>query len=202
MQMTNTLSKEALLFEYVRCGLLQFGNFELADGSFAPIGFHISMLPSFPVLMQTTAQLLSSHFTVETLRDRLLSMQDSTALGGVISVLTGMPQMYPRDDRIKPYTLSYSIEGTADVGNPMRLLTDVLIDGERELKLMQRSNRIGLPVQKIVAVLDAERPRPTELSKIEIHALFGLTEVITWLVDEQKIRPALAEAVQHWQQTE
>lgn len=197
--MTKTLSKEALISEYVRCGLLQFGNFELPDGSFAPIGFHISMLPSFPELMQSTAQLLAPYFTVQTPRDRLLSMQDSTALGGLIAVLTGMPQLYPRDDRIKPYTLSYSIEGTADVGNPMIMLTDVLIDGQREVKLMERSRRVGLPVQKLVTVLDAELSRPNELVDIDIQALYALTEVITWLIDEQKIRPALAEAVQRWQ---
>ena len=197
--MTNPLSKESLLAEYVRCGLLQFGNFELTDGSFAPIGFHISLLPSFPRLMESTANLLAPYFAVETPQDRLLSMQDSTALGGVIATLTGMPQLYPRDNMIKPYTLSYSIEGTADVGNPMILLTDVLIGGAPEIKLMQRAQRVGLPVQKLVAVLDAERPRPAELIEVEIQSLFGLNEVVDWLIAEHKIRPALAEAVHCWQ---
>lgn len=197
--MTEAFSKEALLAEYVRCGLLQFGNFELEDGSFAPLGFHLSLLPSFPKLMQATATLLAPHFQVKTPCDRLLSMQDSTALGGVIATLTGMPQLYPRDDKIKPYTLSYSIEGTADVGNPIILLTDVLLDGQREVKLMQRSARVGLPVHKLVAVLDAERPRLSELAEVEIQSLFGLDEVVAWLIAEQKIRPALAEAVQRWQ---
>ena len=197
--MREPFSRETLLAEYAHCGLLQFGNFELADGSFAPLGFHLSLLPSFPKLMQATATLLAPHFEIKTARDRLLSMQDSTALGGVIATLTGMPQLYPRDDMIKPYTLSYSIEGTADVGNPMILLTDVLIDGQREVKLMQRSTRVGLPVQKLVAVLDAERPRPPELADVDIQALFGLNEVVEWLVAEGKIRPTLADAIQRWQ---
>jgi orotate phosphoribosyltransferase len=195
------MDKYSLLRDYLNAGILQFGNFELTDGSFSPLGFHFGLLSSFPAVLSATADLLTPYFQPETPRDRMIVMPDSIALGGVIAVKTGLPLLYPRD-RILSYTGAYAIEGTADVGNPMRLLTPVLLNGQDELLIMERAKRVGLPVQRVIAILDTQKPAPDLRQQTQVQALFTLTEVIDYWQTSRQISASLAKAILDWHKSD
>ena len=190
-----------LLLDYARCGLLQFGNWEQADGTYAPLAFHFSLLPSFPALLTATAEALQLYTLRQTERDRLLVVPDMIALGGVLATLTHTPLLYPRGE-VKAYTAAFAIEGTADVGNPTTLITAVLGDGQLERQMIEVAGRVGVPVQKVVAILDIEQGAETVLRQtepaIELHSLFTLEQTIGWLVEAGTITDHLAATIRRW----
>lgn len=196
------MSKDALLAEYVRCGIFQFGNIQVRDGSYAPIAFPFTLLPSFPALLKATAKHLAPFVPVQTERDRLLTTWDTIALGAVVSTITGMPMLWPRGE-LKVFTPAFSIEGTADVGNPTLLLTDVLLDGTPELEVMNRSKRTGLPVKRVLCVIDTQRHGAdalrTQIDGLQVDSLFTLSEIIGWLHHNNHITRHLADAIKAWQ---
>ena len=141
-------STDNLFFEYIRTGIIQFGKFQQPDGSLGPVACHFTLLPSFPQLMKSTAKALMPYFVIQTERDRLLTTRNTIALGGVLAILTDMPMLFPHGDVLN-FTAAFSIEGTADVGNPTTLLTDFITDGQIEADKNDRPRRIGIPVNKI-----------------------------------------------------
>lgn len=198
------MNRDDLLFEYMRCGIFQFGNIQVRDGSYAPIAFHFTLLPSFPALLKATAEHLAPFVPLQTERDRLLTTWDTIALGAVVSTITGMPMLWPRGE-LKAFTPAFSIEGTADVGNPTVLLTDVLLDGKPELDVMKRSKRTGLPVKRVLCVIDSERDGAdtlrAQVDDLQIDSLFTLSEITGWLREHTLITDHLANAIYEWQGT-
>ncbi len=198
------MTKDNLLAEYVRCGIFQFGNIQVRDGSYAPIVFHFTLLPSFPALLKATAEHLAPFVPVKSERDRLLTTWDTIALGAVVSTITGMPMLWPRGE-LKAFTPAFSIEGTADVGNPTVLLTDVLLDGRPELEVMYRSKRTGLPVKRVLCILDTQRNGAdtlrAQVDDLQIESLFRLSEITNWLQEHNHISRHLVNAIREWQET-
>jgi orotate phosphoribosyltransferase len=196
------MTKDDLLSEYVRCGIFQFGNIQLPDGNYAPIAFHFSLLPSFPALLKATAENLAPFVPLQNDRDRLLTTWDTIALGAVVSTITGMPMLWPRGE-LKSFTPAFSIEGTADVGNPTVLLTDVLLDAGPELEVMNRSKRTGLPVRRVLCVVETQqgvgKMLQQAMASVQIESLFKLSEVTNWLHTNQHITAHLANAIRKWE---
>lgn len=178
---------QALFIDYAHVGIIQFGYF--AGG--VPITFHLTLLPSFPRLLQDTASALVPYFVKATPRDRILTSRNTIALGGVLATLTDIPLLYPHGDPLD-YTAAFAIEGTADVGNPVVLLTDVYTDGHVENEISNRASRVGLPPHRTVAVINAN-------PKSSVEALFSLTKGLTWLVEAEVITPTMQAAIQTWQ---
>ncbi len=194
---TNTL-----FLDYIRTGMIQFGRFQQPDGSFAPIACHFTLLPSFPKLLHATASMLASSFKIQTERDRFLTTRNTIALGGVLATITDMPMLYPHGDVLN-FTAAFSIEGTADVGNPTTLLTDVLINGEIEAEMLDRSARIGVPIQKIVSILDMRHnntPLPFS-NNVAIESLFTLDDYLETLATENFITPQMKDTLLNWLNT-
>jgi orotate phosphoribosyltransferase len=193
----------ALFLEHARTGMLQFGRFQVGGSQeFWPVAFHLSLLPSFPDVLAATAEALTPYLTLLSERDRLLTTYSTIALGAVVATLTGIPMLYPGGD-VKSYTAAFAIEGAADVGHPTTLLTDVLLDGKPEAQIIARATQVGLPVQRVVAVLDAGRGG-TETLRHEykitnVHSLFSLSKGLAWLVEENVITSRLAESIRAWQ---
>lgn len=201
--LTHIGARRSLFLEYARAGLLLFGRFQTENGEFWPLSFHLTLLPSFPRLMKWTADLLASLYTPLSERDRLLTIRNTTALGGVLATLTDIPMLYPYGE-IKSYTAAFAIEGAADVGHPTTLLTDVLIDGTVELQVADRAARVGIPVKRIFALVDARQRhyQPFHQHGIEdIQALFPLAQSLEWVVEAGLITAHLAQYIADWQTT-
>lgn len=196
-------ARRSLFVEFARAGLILFGRFQAENGEFWPISFHLTLLPSFPRLMKWTAELLATFYSPMSERDRLLTTRNTTALGGVLATLTDVPMLYPYGE-IKSYTAAFAIEGAADVGHPTTLLTDVLIDGTTELQIADRAARVGIPVKRILSLVDARQGRYEAFHQHgieDIRALFPLTQSLEWVVEEGLITTHLAQCIADWQTT-
>lgn len=196
-------ARRSLFVEYARAGLILFGRFQAENGEFWPLSFHLTLLPSFPHLMKWTAEFLATSYSPMSDRDRLLTTRKTTALGGVLATLTDVPMLYPYGE-IKSYTAAFAIEGAADVGHPTTLLTDVLIDGTVELQIADRAARVGIPVKRILSLVDARQGHYQIFHQHgieEIQALFPLTQSLELVVAEGLITPHLAQRIADWQAT-
>lgn len=177
-----------LFINYTETGMLQFGHF--AGG--VPIAFHLTLLPSFPQLLHATATALVPYFVKQTPRDRILATRNTIALGGVLATLTNIPLLYPHGNSLD-YTGAFAIEGTADVGNPVVLLTDVYTDGKVEHEISSQAARVGLPPHRMVSIINAGLASG-------ITTLFELSPALDWLVKAEVISPTMRRAVQAWQE--
>jgi hypothetical protein len=148
--------------------------------------------------MKSTALALAPHFEMHTEKDRLLTTRNTIALGGVLATLTDIPMLFPHGDVLN-FTAAFSIEGTADVGNPTTLLTDVLIDGNIEAEMIDRSRRIGVPVHKIVSILDLRRDSTLNIpDNINVKTLFSLSDHLDMLINHDFLSPHMATAIRKW----
>lgn len=193
------MTRVELMLALARVGILQFGYFTTNYGeTAAPVKFNFPLLPSFPTLMLAVAEQFGWHLRERVPETRLLATPNTVALGGVIASQTNIPLLLPR---YVPGKASYRIQGTADIDNPLVMLTDVVDDGRAELELHQHSTRIGLPVQQVVAVLDTGRARTAAFTEQLPHvaALYTLTEAVDWIAAEGWIPAGLAAAVSKWQ---
>lgn len=186
------MTRRELLHTIVRAGMIQFGYFTPAYGKpAAPIRFQLTLLPSFPHLMQQVA----THFQ-EILGDiapntRLLSTQATIGVASLLATQTSIPLLYPLQQ-----DAALRIEGTADVSNPIVLITDILRGDEVDQLLWREAARIGLPIGRSISLLDF-MPINTHVDFARA-ALYSFDELLAWLADDGSITPALRDAILHW----
>ena len=184
------------ILQMVETGMIQFGYFTSAFGEPAtPIQFHFSLLPSFPTLMNQIADMLQSTLETVSPDTRLLATENTVGLGAVLAVKTNIPLLYPHGNPLQ-FTNAFTIEGTADVDNPIILITDVIIDGELEQHMHTMSRRIGLPVHQTLALLTAHQK---ELN-FPYQAIFTLDDVLDTCLANGIIQPSMANAIKNWRQ--
>ncbi len=131
--------------ELLRIGAIQFGQFEMAPGQFAPISVNLRFVPSYPSILAALAQTLAPLVKIEGLT-HLLPMPAAVPLGAAISMVADLPLVYPDD--------SGTIEGAYDFNVPTILLTDTYQDGAAEQAMIKRAKPLGLDVYAVVTVID------------------------------------------------
>lgn len=192
--------RKSLFLNYVKVGLIQFGRFKGQGDTYSPIAYYFTLLPSFPALLNATAEAMEMFFRVENPQERLLTAFDTIALGAVLASRTGMPMLYPRNDT-RSYTSAFTIEGTADVANPVYMLSGVLTDGEIEIQVAGYAAQVGLPVSRIVVVMDTEQGGKSylrhNLPAISLSSLFTLSECLSWLLEAGVITGYMKEKLVH-----
>src|SRR5215475_11987325 len=77
-----------------RIGAIQFGQFEQAPGTFAPMRIYLGLLPSYPAVLKALADEMVPLVKMEG-TTHLLAMPDAVALGTAISLAARMPLVYP-----------------------------------------------------------------------------------------------------------
>lgn len=190
------MKKQDLVEGFIRSGMIQFGYFAAAyDQPAAPIAFHFSLLPSFPHLMEETAELFREIIGTPAADTRLLADQNTVGLGAVLAVKTDIPLLYPHGSALQ-FTNAFTIEGTADVDNPIILISDVLSDGTAQEHMHHMSKKIGLPVKHTLAVLDTSSTTLGFPNK----ALLRLSDVVQWSIENSEISKTMAARIMAWHQ--
>jgi orotate phosphoribosyltransferase len=175
-----------LVHELARIGAIQFGQFEVQPGQFQPMAIHLRLLPSYPAVLKTLAEEMAPLVKIEG-QTHLLTMPASTPLGVVVSLITGLPLVYPAPDN------SQIIEGAYDYNEPTVLLTDVFTNGEAEQAMIKRVKGMGLDVNAVVAVLDLNLKNPPA------SPLAASWRRIDTLLDELPgLTPAMRNVVKEW----
>jgi orotate phosphoribosyltransferase len=183
------MTADTLLADYLRLGFLQFGRFEDDKGKFHPLTFQLRLLPSYPAVHQATAKallpLLGSGY------DRLLATRETVGLGALLSVLSGLPLVYPYGES-KSYTQAFVIEGAYDLGHPTILLTYVL-----NAEANQTAQGVGLNVRKVVGLFSLGQKVQGALRAqgLDVAVLFDLPQVLAGLTD---LPQALRQTVLAW----
>jgi orotate phosphoribosyltransferase len=170
-----------LLQAYLTTGMIQCGRFKQPDGSYSPLSFNFLLLPSFPALMQQTAQaflpLLQAAST-----DRLLALRSTVAVGAVLAVQSGIPLTYQYGE-MRGITNAYIIEGAYDIGHPTALLTDVVGHDSDALAILDPARKVGLQVTDVLAICQVGQRHVMALAQagIRLHSLFNLANALPQL---------------------
>lgn len=185
-----------LLHGYLEAGLIQFGRFQQADGSFSPLSLNFLLLPSFPQLLQATAHAFLP-LLAESKVNRILATRATTALGGVVAVESGIPLTYHYGE-MRGVSNAFIIEGAYDVGHPTALLTNVL-DSEVD-SLLEPAQKVGLNIVMVLSVLSLGNGAVKTLEERGIFALslldFG--EVLAKLSAENYITAIFHQNLKTW----
>ncbi len=137
----------SLIERLAHIGVVQFGQFATASGSFAPFRLDWRLLPSYPSLLAAlSAELLP--LAKQAGMSHLLPMPAALPLGTALSLQAEMPLVF-----VSPNEPEH-VEGAYDYNVPTLLLTDNLTDGAAESALIRRVRRHGLHVEAVLAVLD------------------------------------------------
>ncbi len=187
------MNRRALLLAMVQAGMIQFGHFTPAYGqSAAPVRFQFTLLPSFPHLMASVADKFLALLGDVAPNTRLLATQNMIGVGSLMAVQTGIPLLYsiPNGQTLK-------IEGTADVSNPIVLITDVLWGHNADQLLWRESVRIGLPIESAISLLDVVGGA-NNMANFRRGALYQFDELLQWLYTESLITAPLHDHLQHW----
>lgn len=158
-------------------GLVLFGQFRRDSGAIWPVGIRLTLLPSYPALMQRVADALYPLLN-DAGADRLLVTADTVPLGAAASLRSGLPLVYPQGIA-QSHTAAFVFEGAYDVGHPTVLLTNELLDVAQAASLSDFVQRVGLELRVIVAVLDMERGarEALEATGFAVESLLMLTDV-------------------------
>lgn len=184
------MTREALMLELVRAGLVQFGYFTPSYGEkAAPIRFQFTLLPSFPGLMGVTARHFRDVIGEVAPDTRLLCTSNMIGLASTIAVQSNIPLLFPMqvDGKLK-------IEGTADVDNPIVLITDVVRNDTSEAALLKETARIGLPVTRIVSLLDMWPNKDS----IQHDWVYNFRDIVNLLHDNEVITTLLRDNLLGW----
>ncbi len=161
-----------LLQDYLKVGIVQFGRFQQPDGTFWPVKTNFLLLPSYPAMIQATAQALAP-LLLQTGCDRLLASRATIPLGAILAVESNIPLTYPYGEAQK-ITNAYVIEGAYDVGHPTTLLTDVLTEAKDAQAILQPARQVGLHIHDVLCIftLGTHGVQALEKDGIRVHTLF------------------------------
>lgn len=184
--------------QYIAAGLIQFGRFRGHNGSVAPVSLNFLLLPSFPPLMQQTAQALVPLLEA-TSTDRLLAARQAVPLGAALAIESGVPLTYPYGEA-KSYTNAFVIEGAYDVGHPTALLTDALTDADDVVALLEPARKVGLNIVDVLCLFTLGRQGVEALKAqhIRVHTLFDFADALQTLGDNHGLTDSLKEHVSAW----
>ncbi|MEP7288012.1 MAG: hypothetical protein ABI947_19845 [Chloroflexota bacterium] len=176
-----------VLNSLVEIGAIQFGQFERRDqpGTFSPVSVNLRIVPSYPNVLQVLANEIAPLVKITGIT-HLLAAPSAVPLGTAVSLITGLPLVYPTAS--DPQT----IEGAYDFNEPTVLLTDVIMSGDNERALVRRVMGLGLDVKVIVTVIDFDiRSRADDL--LQWHAWQKLPDLLPRIAT-----PSMQLVVQTW----
>lgn len=179
-----------LIDAYFAAGLLQFGTFQHSAGE-RPFQIDLTMLPSYPDLLQITAEQILTLLTEQQL-DYWLADAESVPLGVALSLLTEIPLVFSRGGDDAPV---FDLVGAYDIGHPTTLLTYSQVDANRTARLIAGARRVGLDVTTLLTVVDAGR---APLDGVTVRSLFTLAGVADRLFEQGKLPAGQREAVRAW----
>jgi hypothetical protein len=175
--------------QLLKSGLVQFGRFQL-NGEVQPMTLRLDLLPSYPSLLRRLVE-LAQPFIPNTRYDRILSTPEAIPFGTSLSVTSQIPLVYSQGSNLLPV---HDLVGAYDVGHPAILVTNVLRNDTKFAQLIERAGRVGLNVERVLAVLGDDH-RPTKLDAV---TLINLPDLLTDLVGQGIVPKKQAEAVQAW----
>jgi hypothetical protein len=172
-------------------GLLQFGWFDTESEKGVPFKLHLDMLPAYPDILKAAIDGVKS-FTFD--MSRIVCMADSVPFGVALSLETGIPLVYSRGSESDAV---HDLVGAYDIGHPAILAANSWTDSQTTHKFIHNARKVGLDIQRAVALLEIRRLRVGGLTEFR---MLTLSEVVDQLEKQNRLPAGQAAAVRQWLQ--
>lgn len=174
-------------------GLIQFGRFQVSNHP-VPFRMLLDYLPAHPALLGQLAQAVSAW--LPTGIDRVLVERDDLALGVALSLNSGIPLIYSRE---QCEDAAFDLVGAYNSGHRAVLVTTVLDNAENVTALAARARRVGLDVRNLLALISV---RQSDVSSgLDFTAVLRFDEITQHLGHVGRIPAAHVQTTLEWLRT-
>lgn len=170
---------EAIAQGLIETGCVRFGEFKLKSGLLSPIYIDLRRLSGDPGSLRAVAQCYLAILSSLTF-DRLAAIPYAALpIGTAISLLSGIPMVYPRKE-VKGYGTKSEIEGVYQPGERVVVIDDLATTGESKLEAIKKLRSAGLEVEDVVVLIDRGTGVRETLAThgYRLHAVFTLTQLL------------------------
>lgn len=189
----NRATSASLIDLFVETGLIQFGDFEAADGR-RPFLTRFELLASYPDVLRACVQAAAP--IIEPVKpSRLLCAHDALPLGVALALHTGIPLIYSRGGDAAP---ADDLIGAYDIGHQTALIVNMADEHTALLPWVQGARRVGLETMVMLAVMEARPGSPHAEPAMPMQALTKLTDTSLVLAATRRLPMGQAQAVLRW----
>jgi hypothetical protein len=151
-------AQEALISGLLHAGLIQVGVFYEADVE-KHIRLSLMMLPSYPYLLRSAAELLAQRLSPDL--NRLICSPDAMALGTALSLITNLPLIWHTGisgAASRNFIGAYDIDHRA----AFLTLTGTRQNTEDQRKLQIEAASVGLQIGQYLSLIDLDKQQKTD----------------------------------------
>ena len=177
--------------QLINAGLIQFGAF-VRDGETLPVDLHLSMIGSYPDLLDSLAA-LAAEAVRGTNATHLLSTSDAIPFATAISLRMRLPLVYSRGGG---EAAVFDLVGAYDIGHPALLVTNSIGFDVSPSELAQSARRVGLEIHTVIAILKARTDMPAR--DVNVVPLFRLRDVVNDMAASGALPNGQARRVLGW----
>ena len=194
----------------IKNNAIKFGDYTLASGKKSPYYIDLRQTISSPTTMDWIANSLTRIVLNEIGTgkiDKILGVPTAgVPFATVVSQKLGIPLIYYRQAR-KEHGVRKKVEGVLERNDRVLVIDDLITTGESVIETAEVIRDQGGVVNELVVLLDREQGGQQRLrsSRIEPHALFKISDAMTWLnkvgLIEDKIFDTLIKYIEEESQT-
>ena len=187
----------------IKNNAIKFGDYILASGKKSPYYIDLRQTISSPITMDWIANSLTRIILNEIGKekiDRILGVPTAgVPFATVVSQKLGIPLIYYRQAR-KEHGVRKKIEGILERNDRVLIIDDLITTGESVIESAEVIRDQGGVVNELVVLLDREQGGKERLkaSRIEPHALFKISDAMTWLHNAGLIEDKVYDMVQKY----
>jgi orotate phosphoribosyltransferase len=187
----------------IKNNAIKFGDYILASGKKSPYYIDLRQTISSPDTMDWIANSLTRIVLNEIGKekiDRILGVPTAgIPFATVVSQKLGTPLIYYRQAR-KEHGVRKKIEGILERNDRVLVIDDLITTGESVIEAAEVVRDQGGVVNELAVLLDREQGGKERLrsSRIEPHALFKISDAMTWLHNVGLIEDSIYDMVQKY----
>jgi len=185
--------------ELLASGCTKFGEFKLKSGLESPIYLDLRRLASYPELLRKVA-LAYLPLLKKMSFDRIAALPYAALpIGTAISLLSGVPMVYPRKE-VKKYGTRSAVEGDYLSGERVVLIDDLATTGGSKFEAINNLRAVGLKVSDVVVLVDRQSGAKEILTQkgYRFHAVFTLSQLLDYWEETQQVPSTTLETVREF----
>jgi len=180
-------------------GMIKFGKFTLKSGIESPFYLDVRTVVSYPETLKTVGKLMWD--MIKNVKHDVICGVPYAALpmATAISTQFGKPMIMKRKEQ-KKYGTKKLIEGAFKKNDLCVIIEDLVTSGMSVFETVKPLQEVGLVVKDVVVLIDREQGGKTnvEAGGLNLHSVFKVSEMLTFLKDAGKIEKTIVDEVLTW----